>query len=39
MRGVHYNKVVVAIARELSAFIWELARLVDREQGAKTTGA
>jgi transposase len=34
-RGVHYNKVVVAIARELAAFIWELARLVDREEAAK----
>jgi transposase len=35
LRGVHYNKVVVAIARELAAFIWELALLVDREQAAK----
>ena len=34
-RGVHYNKVVVAIARELAAFIWELARLVEREEAAK----
>ena len=31
-RGVHYNKVIVAIARELAAFIWELARQVEREQ-------
>jgi len=36
LRGVHRNKVVVAVARELAAFIWELARLVDREQAAKT---
>lgn len=34
-RGVHYNKVVVAIARELAAFIWELARLVEREEAAR----
>ena len=27
-RGVHPNKVVVAVARELCAFIWELARVV-----------
>ena len=30
LRGVHHNKVVVAIARELTAFIWELARVVAR---------
>jgi len=34
-RGVHYNKVIVAIARELAAFIWELARLVEHEQEAR----
>ena len=34
-RGVHYNKVIVAIARELAAFIWELARLVEREQESR----
>ncbi len=28
LRGVHHNKVVVAVARELCAFIWELARVV-----------
>jgi len=39
MRGVHYNKVVVAIARELAAFVWELALLVDREQTAKRSVA
>jgi transposase len=39
MRGVHYNKVVVAIARELAAFLWELALLVDREQAAKRSVA
>jgi len=31
LRGLHHNKVTVAIARELTAFIWELARIVDRE--------
>ena len=36
LRGLHRNKVVVAIARELVAFIWELARVLDREQ--KPTG-
>lgn len=39
LRGVHYNKVVVAIARELAAFVWELARRVDREQTAKRSVA
>jgi len=34
LRGVHHNKVVIAIARELTGFIWELARLIDREQRA-----
>jgi len=28
LRGLHRNKVVVAVARELCAFIWELARVV-----------
>jgi transposase len=32
LRGLHYNKIVVAIARELAAFIWELARVLDQEQ-------
>lgn len=34
-RGVPYNKVVVAVARELAAFIWELARLVEREEASR----
>ncbi len=29
MRGTHVNKVRVAIARELSSYIWDIARLVD----------
>lgn len=29
MRGLHYNKIVVAIARELVGFIWELARIIE----------
>ena len=32
LRGIHRNKVIIAVARELTAFIWELARIVDREQ-------
>lgn len=28
LRGLHHNKITVAIARELAAYIWELARLV-----------
>lgn len=27
MRGLHPNKVMIAVARELTAFIWELAQL------------
>jgi transposase len=34
LRGLHRNKVVVAVARELAAFIWELARVFDKEKGA-----
>lgn len=34
LRGLHRNKVVVAVARELAAFIWELARVLDKEQAA-----
>jgi imidazolonepropionase-like amidohydrolase len=30
-RGLNRNKVVVAVARELSAFIWELHRQVTEE--------
>ena len=30
LRGLHRNKVVVAVARELAAFIWELARILDK---------
>lgn len=32
LRGIHRNKVIIAVARELTAFIWELARVVDHEQ-------
>jgi transposase len=31
-RGVHQNKVCVAIARALAAFIWDAARLVPVER-------
>ena len=38
LRGLHHNKVVIAIARELAAFIWELARVLDRTQRAAPRG-
>jgi transposase len=28
LRGLHWNKVIIAVARELTAFIWELAQLM-----------
>jgi len=28
MRGVHENKIIVAIARELASFVWDVARIV-----------
>jgi transposase len=31
MRRLHHNKIIVAMARELSAFIWELSGIVDSE--------
>jgi len=34
LRGLHRNKVVVAVARELCAFIWELARVLDGKQAS-----
>ena len=34
LRGVHPNKVVVAIARELVAFVWELAQVLEKQRGA-----
>jgi transposase len=34
LRGVHPNKVVIAIARELLAFVWELARILENERAA-----
>jgi len=36
LRGVHPNKVVIAIARELTAFIWELAQVLEKERTAAT---
>jgi transposase len=36
-RGLHYNKIIIAIARELAAFIWELARVVEAKQQAAPT--
>lgn len=37
LRGLHRNKVTVAVARELCAFIWELARVL--EGGPSTSPA
>lgn len=37
MRRLHHNKVTIAIARELSAFIWELMGIVDAEKAAAET--
>ena len=34
LRGVHPNKVVIAIARELVAFVWELAQVLEKQRGA-----
>lgn len=28
-RGVHFNKIRVAVARELSSYIWDVAQLID----------
>jgi transposase len=38
LRGLHHNKVTVAVARELAAFIWELARVFDRTKRAVPRG-
>jgi transposase len=35
LRGLHRNKITVAIARELAAFIWELARVVNPSAAEK----
>ena len=29
MRGVHFNKIRVSIARELSSYLWDLGHIVD----------
>jgi transposase len=34
MRKLHHNKTTIAVARELSAFIWELCAIVDAEKAA-----
>lgn len=38
LRGLHHNKVTVAIARELTAFIWELARILEKEKNTPANG-
>lgn len=35
LRGLNENKIIVAIARELIGFIWELAVLVKQEEGQR----
>jgi transposase len=30
MRGVHENKIMVALARELSSFIWDIAQIIQK---------
>jgi transposase len=35
LRGLHRNKVIVAVARELLGFIWEMARVVQIETQAR----
>lgn len=30
MRGIHENKIMVALARELAAFVWEIAQIVQK---------
>ena len=30
MRGLHENKIMVALARELSAFVWEIAQIIQQ---------
>jgi transposase len=35
LRGLHRNKVIVAVARELLGFIWEMARVVQAENQAR----
>ncbi|MCP4677504.1 MAG: IS110 family transposase [Deltaproteobacteria bacterium] len=32
MRGLHENKIMVALARELAAFVWEIAQIVQKPE-------
>jgi len=34
-RGLHENKAAIAVARELSAFLWELQQTFPADQSAK----
>ena len=29
LRGLHFNKIRTAIARELSSYLWDVAQLID----------
>lgn len=39
MRGVHENKIMVALARELAAFVWEIAQIVQKPPDTTKTAA
>jgi len=30
MRGLHENKIMVALARELSSFVWDIAQIIQK---------
>lgn len=32
LRGVHFNKIRTAIARELSSYIWDIAMIIEKQQ-------
>ena len=31
LRGVHFNKIRTAIARELSSYIWDIAMIIEQQ--------
>jgi hypothetical protein len=39
MRGVHENKIMVALARELAAFVWEIAQIVQKPTDSRQAAA
>ena len=38
-RGIHENKIMVALARELAAFVWEVAQVVQKPAARKQAAA